>query len=509
LIAVDRIPGRRAVAGWQLWGLSPGLRAYVCGLIVAAAAAAGWAAAGTSWRVRDVVLWVLLAGFGAVAVELGRRLDGPDPAGAIRDVYAAWFLPVAFLLPPVYALAAPVITFALLQGRVRRTIAYRRVFSAANNGLTLAAVSVTFHALPVSTGHPLGWLLAAAGCAAAWLVASEALVITALWLADRTVSIRDLLTPVALLTDAGELAAGVLIAQLLAVAGLAVLIPALPLVVLLQRSGRRAQSDTRCDAQTGLLHADAWRADADVEVARAQRTGSPLAVGIVALSGTHAEDGAGGHPARDPVLVTASTAIRAGLRSYDRAGLMSGQEIIFLLPATTPAEARQIAGRLYASLAGLRAARTAGPAQPSVAIGIAATSNPAQTDLADLQRTADLALYRAKQASQDRICLAPTPNPDDPEEIAEAWLALGQQLRAARKRAGLTQSELARLIPYARSTIATAERGRPYSAKFWAAVDHATGADGALKAGYARIEARILAVGNQRQARTAGTRPSR
>jgi diguanylate cyclase (GGDEF)-like protein len=466
----------------------------VCGLIAAAAVAAGWAAAGTSWRARDVVLWGLLAGFGAVAVELSRRLGDPEPAGFIKDVFAAWFLPVAFLLPPVYALAAPVITFALLQARVRRTIAHRRVFSAANNGLTLAAVSVTFHALPVSSGRPLWWLLAAVGCAVAWQVVSNALNITAVWLSDRTVSIRDLvLSPAPLLTDGCELAAGVLIAGAIAGVGQVLLIPALPLVVLLQRSGRRAQSDTRCDAQTGLLHADVWRADAGVEVARAQRTGSPLAVGIVAVGGTHAGDGAGGYPASDPVLVAAATAIRAGLRSYDRAGLMNGQEIIFLLPATTATEARQIAGRLHASLAGLSAAHVAGPAQPGVAIGVAATSSPVQTDLADLLRTADLALYRAKQDSHDRICLVPTPNPADPEEIAEAWRALGQQLRAARLRAGLTQRELERLIPYARSTIATAERGRPYSAKFWAAVDQATGADGKLIAGHARIEARLTA----------------
>ncbi|MGH3157471.1 MAG: GGDEF domain-containing protein, partial [Streptosporangiaceae bacterium] len=73
-------------------------------MIVAAVAAAGWTAALTSWRLRDLALFGLLTGFGAITVELGRRSAPPEPAGLIKDIFAAWLLPTAILLPPVYGL---------------------------------------------------------------------------------------------------------------------------------------------------------------------------------------------------------------------------------------------------------------------------------------------------------------------------------------------------------------------------------------------------------------------
>jgi diguanylate cyclase (GGDEF)-like protein len=498
----------RTVTGWELWRLPPALRWYVCGLVAAALVVGGWTAARISWRLHDAVLFGLLTCFGALALELGRRTAPREPAGLIKDPLAVWLLPTAFLLPPVYGLAAPVLTFTLLQARTRRTIAHRRVFSAAAHGLTLAAVSAGFHALPVTPARPALWLLATIGCAAARLVVITALMGTAGWLADRTVSIRDaLLTPPALANDVADLAVGVLIAAGMPGFGPLLLIPALPLVVILQHSFRRAQLDTRADAETGLLNPTAWRAEAEVQLARAQRTGSPLAVGIVALRDTHAEGGTGRHPARDAMLA-ATTTIRSGLRPYDLTGQLTGEEIIFLLPATTASEAQQIAERLRGSLAKLPVAYTAD--HPSVAIGIAAALKPAVADLAELLAAADAALFRAKQTGQDHVCLTPL-TPDDPgpdtsapddhddqEGIEAAWQALGQQLRVARERAGLTQMQLAHRTPYARSTIANAERGK-YSGKpaFWVACDVATGAEGAIKAGHARIIALIAAAHNR------------
>jgi len=503
LIAVDRIPGRRAVAEWPLWRLPPGLRAYVCGLIAATVIVAGWAAAGTSWRARDVVLWSLLTGFGAVAVELGRRLAGPEPAGFIKDIFAAWFLPTAFLLPPVYALAAPVVTFVLLQARVRHTIAHRRVFSAANNGLTLAAVSVTFHALPVSSGQPWWWLLAATGCAAAWLVVSNAVNITAVWLSDRTVSIRDLvLTPAPLLTDVCELAAGVLIAGVIAGVGPVLLIPALPLVAVLQRSFREVQLDTRADPQTGLLHADAWRAETEVQLARAQREGQPLTIGIVHLdlAGDHH-----GYLARDAALAAAAAIVRASLRPYDLTGRM-GQQIVFALPDTTAAEARQAATRLRDGLAAQLDTAQPGqqPARIAVTLGLAATDAPAHTDLTSMLATADAALYRAQQNGQHHVCLdtspaasgdaplGPSATPEDYREtIAAAFKARAALLADLREAAGLTQDALRRRIGYSRSTVADAESPEcrtTYTDDVWEACDPVLNAKGKLIAATAQIK---------------------
>ena len=65
----------------------------------------------------------------------------------IKDVQGVWELPVAILLPPLYALIAPITRIALMQWRVRRAPLYRRVFSSASVGLSYGAASVTFHSL--------------------------------------------------------------------------------------------------------------------------------------------------------------------------------------------------------------------------------------------------------------------------------------------------------------------------------------------------------------------------
>ena len=54
--------------------------------------------------------------------------------------------PIAILLPPVFALVAPLIQLVLTQWRIRRIPLHRRVFAAAAVGLSYGLASVGFHA---------------------------------------------------------------------------------------------------------------------------------------------------------------------------------------------------------------------------------------------------------------------------------------------------------------------------------------------------------------------------
>jgi diguanylate cyclase (GGDEF)-like protein len=477
------------VTGWAIWGLPVALRLYVCGVIAAAVAVAGWTAALTSWRAHDAVLFGLLAGFAGVVIELSRKSAPPEPAGLIRDVFAAWLLPAAILLPPAYALAAPALTFGLLQFRTRRTIAHRRVFSAATNGLAVAAASALFHALPVNSRDPVLWLGAAAGCGVLWSVCSQAPNLVAIWLSDRTVNARSVLFSRSTLANSVcELAMGVLIAGAVAAWGPVMLLPALPLVVVLQHSFRAVQLDIRTDPLTGLLHAGPWRDETEVQLARARRSNAPLTVGIV-----HLASGERSHLIHDVALMAAADVLRGSLRAYDLIGRM-GDRFVFALPGTPADEAEQVAARLSDSLAVL-----AGPGQQSAGIavhlGLAATSAPAQAELFALLTTADAALYQATQAGQRYLCLDASATAEDcREEIAVARLTLGALLKYYRKARGLTQEGLAALIPQSRSTVSDAESGKTdssYSAEFWQACDDALNANGELIAAHARLAALI------------------
>lgn len=76
----------------------------------------------------------------------------------------------------------------------------------------------------------------------------------------------------------------------------------------------------------------------------------------------------------------------------------------------------------------------------------------------------------------------------DAGQVAQAWSALGRQLAACRRAAGLSQERLAALADYSRSTIANVETGRQrVGADFWARCDEVLAAGGALGRGYAEV----------------------
>ena len=79
---------------------------------------------------------------------------------------------------------------------------------------------------------------------------------------------------------------------------------------------------------------------------------------------------------------------------------------------------------------------------------------------------------------------------DDIGLAGAAWCALGRQLAAYRRAAGLSQERLAGLADYSRSTIANVETGRQHvSADFWLRCDEVLGTGDALRRGFSEVEA--------------------
>src|SRR5215472_18706934 len=104
---------------WPLLAAPRPLIGYVLSVLAGYLALAGWEAARTRPAVGDLVLFVALMGCGAVCVEATRRLG--QPSGVSRDLLSAWWLPVALLLPPAYAMVAPAILGVVVLLRIRRT----------------------------------------------------------------------------------------------------------------------------------------------------------------------------------------------------------------------------------------------------------------------------------------------------------------------------------------------------------------------------------------------------
>jgi diguanylate cyclase (GGDEF)-like protein len=189
---------------------------------------------------------------------------------------------------------------------------------------------------------------------------------------------------------------------------------ALPLVTLLQRSFRHAQllKDARADSKTGLLNAATWERESTAEVARAVRTGTPLAVALLDIDKFKGINDTYGHMVGDQVIKEIAHSLNSLLRDYDLAGRFGGEEFSLLLPQTRAVDAFRIAERVRANVAGLRiiapGASGGERVHVTVSVGVAALDSGSRREFADLMAAADAALYRAKAGGRDQVQMIST-----------------------------------------------------------------------------------------------------
>ena len=126
-----------------------GLRLYLALVPLVAFGLTCYAASQTTWHATDLLKFVLLVGCGMVSVAATPR-TAYIQGGMTRDFLTVWVLPVAILLPPVYAMLTPIPLQILTQLRVHRGVVYRRVFTVAAIALAYGAASLLFRAFPAS-----------------------------------------------------------------------------------------------------------------------------------------------------------------------------------------------------------------------------------------------------------------------------------------------------------------------------------------------------------------------
>ena len=411
---------RSAIRAWPLWELPRRVVIFIVMVTTVYVAVIGFAAAMTPLVLRDLLLCGALMLCTAATVELTRRAG--ENVGVVRDVYAVWELPLAILLPPVYALVVPAFRFALAQYRIRRVPLYRRVFSAAGVGLSYACASVVFHAVTGegfdTTAAPrvgAAWVLAVALAGAVQWTVNAALLLPAIKGADPAVRIRDMiLARESVQNDATELCVAVLVTLGIAVTPLTIVF-AFPFVTLLQRSFRHVHlvNASRVDSKTGLLNAGTWEREAASEVARAVRTHTPLAVALIDIDHFKAVNDSFGHLAGDKALREVARTLTIFLREYDLVGRFGGEEFALLLPQTKAVDAYRIAERIRAHISAMpidvHDDPGAEPVRLSISIGVAALGarwdSGTGGQLTDLLAAADAALYQAKQNGRDRVCV--------------------------------------------------------------------------------------------------------
>jgi diguanylate cyclase (GGDEF)-like protein len=408
------------VRSWPFWTLPRRLVLYVLAVIVADLAAVAASASVLHLRAQNLLVFGVLLVCNAATIEFTRRAS--EPEGHVKDVHAVWEFPVAILLPPLYALLMPALRLALTQCRVRQAAVYKRVFTAAAIGLSYGSASLAFRGLDrlvlgggiAPGGHAAAWIALVGLCAVIQLAVNQTLVLPAVKTTNPEVRAREFIFGShTLRNDATEMCMAVL-ATLAIAETLLVVVVALPLATLLQRSALHAQlvKDARTDAKTGLLNAATWDRDATAEVTRAVRTRTPLAVALLDIDRFKGINDTFGHLTGDVVLREIARTLKTELRDYDLAGRFGGEEFALLLPHTRAVDAFRIAERVRSAIAGLRiiapGASGGERVQVTVSIGVAALDSGSRRECAELMAAADAALYRAKRLGRDQVQMIST-----------------------------------------------------------------------------------------------------
>jgi diguanylate cyclase (GGDEF)-like protein len=410
----------RWVRGWQLWTLSEPLRGYVVGVTVAALIVISVAIVHTSWQVSEIGLFAGLLACGVIAIESTRMVK--EVHGTVgRDLQSVWYLAAAIMLPPVYALLAPIPMAAYRLWRVRSGFMYRRVFSNATISLAYGCTSIAFRSIPRSvagtvpgTGsHVLLWTATVAACALlGWLI-NYGLLVAAIKLSDPGMPIRDMFgTRESVTSDLLEISLAVSLTLVVAINPILMAL-ALPSVVLCRHYLMRSQlvAHVRIDKNTGLLNAGTWQREAEVELFRAVRSRDQLALAMVNIDHFKSVYETAGPLVADQLRRDIAGVLTDQLREQDLVGRFTSEEFAILLPRTGRDEARRISERLRDHIAGEPFAIDSGSQEGfvfrlTVSIGVALL-NESRRALGELIGAADTALDEARNTGWSKVYVLP------------------------------------------------------------------------------------------------------
>jgi two-component system, chemotaxis family, response regulator WspR len=174
---------------------------------------------------------------------------------------------------------------------------------------------------------------------------------------------------------------------------------------LLMRANLELERLTRVDGLTSLGNRRYFDEYMQAEWKRAQRQASSIALLMIDVDRFKIFNDTYGHLAGDDVLRKVGTTLQGGAsRPGDLAARFGGEEFVVVLLGTTLDGASMVAHRLAQSVREL--AIPHGEGNVTVSIGVAAARPNDETSPELLIQSADLALFRAKNAGRDRVELS-------------------------------------------------------------------------------------------------------
>jgi diguanylate cyclase (GGDEF)-like protein len=162
------------------------------------------------------------------------------------------------------------------------------------------------------------------------------------------------------------------------------------------------------DGLTGLYNFRHFREMLAHQVEVSRRYGWPLSLLFLDIDNFKSINDTYGHPDGDLVLKALADFLQTHVRQADVLCRYGGEEFVALLPQTSASQALLLAERLRAGIAATPIALSRGEIFFTVSIGLSCLAPRQSGD--DLVKTADAALYQAKQTGKNRVCGVETPS---------------------------------------------------------------------------------------------------
>jgi diguanylate cyclase (GGDEF)-like protein/PAS domain S-box-containing protein len=173
-----------------------------------------------------------------------------------------------------------------------------------------------------------------------------------------------------------------------------------------KRTEARLQQLAQTDYLTGVFNRRAFFDLAGPELERSRRYQHPLAFILMDVDNFKKVNDTYGHLAGDRVLQNVARACQRSLREVDKLARYGGEEFIVMLPETDGPGACRSAERLRQVIEQAEVSTHQGPVRITASLGVSVFQLDGNNLSIDrLLGQADQALYQAKQAGRNQVCL--------------------------------------------------------------------------------------------------------
>src|SRR3954468_838136 len=160
---------------------------------------------------------------------------------------------------------------------------------------------------------------------------------------------------------------------------------------------------SQTDALTGLDNRRHLNERIDEMFQHAQRRNEPFSLVMCDLDKFKSVNDTYGHQAGDEVLKQLARILKEEAREIDRVGRYGGEEFMLLLPGTVLDAAVTFAERVRKRIEAHTFSFAGGTLQRTASFGVSGWPHPKVSDSDALVRTADDALYVAKETGRNRV----------------------------------------------------------------------------------------------------------